>query len=81
MSRSYKKYPGWSGRSRKSKIDKRFANKVIRKTFNVPGGKAYRKIADSWNIIDYNFRYYSKKDAIRELTKHYGLKVYQSWMK
>ncbi len=31
MSRSYKKCPGWSGRSSTGKLDKRFAAKAIRR--------------------------------------------------
>lgn len=80
MSRSYKKYPGWSGRSRKSKIDKRFANKVVRKSLDVSNGKSYKKVSNTWKIIDYNFRHYSREEAVRVLT-NYGNKVYQAWMK
>jgi len=81
MSRSYKKNPGWAGKSRWAKIDKRFANKSVRNTEEVPNGKGYRKIYDSYNIRDYNFRYFSKKDAIDKLSDKYGRRAYQAWIK
>lgn len=53
MARSYKKNPvltdGKSGR-----IGKRFANKKVRRMKGeIPDGKSYRKIYESWNIHDY----------------------------
>ena len=81
MSRSYKKNPGWSGRSRWSKLDKRFANKAVRNAKDVPDGKAYRRIYNPYNICDYNFRYYSRKEVVEKLTDFYGSRVYQAWIK
>ena len=56
MSRSYRKpcitdtygsnYRIWA---------KRQANKKIRRSKNVPDGKAYRKFFESWDINDYKF--------------------------
>ncbi len=56
MSRSYKRNPvvkdGKSGR-----IGKRFANKKVRRyKGEIPNGKGYKKIYESWNIHDYAFR-------------------------
>lgn len=59
MSRSYRKpwyTDGYKG-SLKKRYFKRYANKIIRKTDDIPEGKAYRKYFDSWNICDYRFLY------------------------
>lgn len=55
MSRSYKKYPSakWE---RSCKFGQRQANKKVRRTLqDIPNGKAYKKIYESWNICDYKF--------------------------
>ncbi len=53
MSRSYKKTPGWTHRSRGRKAWKRFASKKARKTQDIPNGRAYRRAFCSWNICDW----------------------------
>jgi hypothetical protein len=52
MSRSRKKHP-----IVKDCISggKKEANRKVRRTLNVPNGKAYRKVYDSWNISDWRF--------------------------
>jgi len=52
MSRSYKKYPCVKDRNPFAKMQ---ANKLVRRTKDIPNGKSYRKIYDSWNISDYVF--------------------------
>ncbi len=54
MSRSYRK-PYWVDTygSPAKKYFKRLANKRVRKSKNVPDGKAYRKFYDPWNIVDW----------------------------
>lgn len=56
MSRSYKKNPiVKDGRS--GKVGKRFANKKVRRyKGELPDGKAYRKLYESWDIHDWVFR-------------------------
>lgn len=57
MSRSYREpwyTDGYKGSSRKQWL-KRYANKVVRHSVDVPNGKAYRKYYDPWNICDYRF--------------------------
>lgn len=55
MSRSYKKYPFCKDRD-SSKWGKRYCNKVVRKTKDIPNGKAYRKLVEPWDFIyDYSF--------------------------
>ena len=56
MSRSYKKHPYCTDNGKHTKYAKRLANKVYRKTEDVPNGKFYKKIFCSWNIKDYSFR-------------------------
>lgn len=56
MSRSYRKpwfVDGYG--SKRKKWQKRYANKRVRKTLDVPNGKAYRKITNPWDIVDYRF--------------------------
>lgn len=57
MSRSYRKpyrtdQQGGRGRA---KWAKRYANKVVRRTEDVPNGKKYRRVTCSWNIRDWSF--------------------------
>ena len=52
MSRSYKKYPCIKDCS---KHGKRFANKRVRRTKDIPDGKAYRKVYNPWDISDWSF--------------------------
>ena len=54
MSRSYKKYPFVKDRQ-SCKWGKRYCNKRVRKTKDIPNGKAYRKITEPWDYIyDYS---------------------------
>ena len=52
MSRSWKKTWGWVDRN---PYRKNQANKKVRKTKNIPNGKAYKKLYDSWNISDHRY--------------------------
>lgn len=55
MSRSYKKHPFCKDRD-SGKWGKRHCNKVVRKSNEVPNGKAYRKLVEPWDYIyDYSF--------------------------
>ena len=59
MSRSYRKSwvtDGYTGSKRKQ-FFKRLANKVVRRSEEVPNGKAFKKFFDTWSICDY--RYYA----------------------
>jgi hypothetical protein len=56
MSRSYRALwavagYGWGGK----RLEKRWANRRVRHTADVPNGKAYRKVYESWEITDYRF--------------------------
>ena len=54
MSRSYKKCPYCTdGSAGTTKEKKKFANKKVRNTENVPSGNAYKKVFESWDIHDY----------------------------
>lgn len=52
MSRSYKKnsYCGYN-----DKDFKKLANKAVRRKKNIPDGKSYRKIWNSWDICDFGY--------------------------
>ena len=58
MSRSYRE-PVWTDNygSSYKKWAKRQASRKIRKSQDVPNGKAHKKFYDSWNICDYKNRY------------------------
>lgn len=64
MSRSYKKYPFVKDKSG-SKHGKKFANKKVRHAKNLPNGKAYKKVYESWDICDYKYLW-TRKDAIED---------------
>lgn len=70
MSRSFKKHPyatdGRDGR----KIQKRWANRAVRKGKNIPNGNAYKKTFCSWEIHDYISRW-----TWEEAKKYYEEKV------
>jgi len=53
MSRSYKKNPIMKSESKAKKFWKREANKKVRHAENIPSGRAFKKIGDTYNINDY----------------------------
>ena len=58
MSHSYRKpwyVDGYGSRSKR--LSKREANKRIRRSNDVPDGKAYRRFYDPWDICDYKYPY------------------------
>jgi hypothetical protein len=61
MSRSRKKSPIVKDPANKGM--KRLANKKVRRTNNIPSGKAYKKVFESWDISDYRW-IWTKEDAI-----------------
>lgn len=50
MSRSYKKYPFCKDRE-SCKWGKKYCNKQVRKTKDLPNGNFYRKVANHWDYI------------------------------
>lgn len=57
MSRSYRKpwvVDGYKTSSHRQ-VAKRTANHKVRHTKNIASGKAYKKVFDSWNIVDYRW--------------------------
>ena len=68
MSRSYKhtdfvKDPN-------NKFMKRFANKKVRHSKDIPSGGAYKKVFCSWEISDYRWRW-TREEAIEEWYEHH----------
>ena len=85
MSRSFKRYP--ICKQQASKGMKRFANKKVRHTLDLPNGKAYKKCFESWEISDWCYLW-TENDAIREWEeyehnhKNYTLKEFLNhWKK
>ena len=62
MSRSFKKHN--IVKDKVSKDMKKFANKKVRNTPDVPNGKSYKKVFESYDIHDH-IDYWSKEMAIK----------------
>jgi hypothetical protein len=58
MSRSYRKpwtTDGYRG-SKRRQFNKNYANRIIRRTLEeIPDGKAFKKLTDSYNICDFKW--------------------------
>jgi len=81
MSRSFKKTAGWTyENSNHISFEKRQANKKVRKMKEIPDGRAYKKIFDTWNIRDTNHRFYNNIQ-IREYINLYDKKRYKMFIK
>ena len=78
MSRSYKKYPSVKDRD-SSKWGKRYCNKKVRKTLDIPNGKVYKRIFESWDYItDYRFHLTWKDyQKISNATYYEWYKIYK----
>lgn len=57
MSRSYKKHPVYTDGRNGQKKSKRYANKKVRHSKNVPNGKYYKRYFCSYDIHDYVSRW------------------------
>ena len=69
MSRSHKKNPWYTDHHVKSSQEnKKFANKKVRNTEEIPNGGSYKKVSESWDICDFKF-FYTKEEAIEEYNK------------
>ena len=65
MSRSYKHHPFCTDRHHGAKWWKNQANRRVRHyKGELPNGKAYKKVYESWEIRDYNW--YMSKEAARD---------------
>lgn len=74
MSRSYKKYPIVNDSKPKStKARKKIANRKVRTTDDVPNGKAYKKVSESWDIRDFSW-FWSWEDAKKDYEENEYLK-------
>lgn len=91
MSRSYKKNPYHTdGSPKTTQENKKFANKKVRNTEDLPNGGAYKKVSESWDIHDFIIRWtWEEAKALWEcgdnqyLRDHYPtLKdFYRYWLK
>ena len=66
MSRSYKRTPGFTegygGSARR--YYKRWSNKATRRAPDLADGNHYRRLYESWNIVDYAFMSHTRDDLI-----------------
>jgi len=69
MSRSYKKHPGYSYRSKFGK--KMASHKARRNKYWLPNGSSYKKIYDTWNICDSHSVYFSYQE-VKERVERYN---------
>ena len=68
MSRSFKHFPFVKDRD-SCKWGKRYCNKKIRKTKDIPNGKAYRKFIEPWDYI-YDFWSSETWEEYKERCEH-----------
>ena len=81
MSRSQKKTWGWTDhQTPNSSRQKRFANKKVRRTRDIPNGGAHKKLYCSYDICDYKFLYFSIV-KVREHVQLFGGKIYKFYQK
>ena len=68
MSRSYKKFP-LAKQGKSNKVGKKFANRRVRRQIkrgiDIPSGRSYKKVYESWDICDYRWTK-SKADTIQD---------------
>lgn len=57
MSRSFKKHPYATDGKAGRKLQKRWANRTVRRKEEIPNGGAYKKVFCSWEIHDYISRW------------------------
>ena len=71
MSRSFKKFPCVTDHGKSTYLYKRMANKKVRHTQDLPNGKAYKKVFDSWDICDYKYCNYSYASVAEDVLDGY----------
>jgi hypothetical protein len=66
MSRSYKRVPGYTCGygTVERKFEKSKANRKVRRMTGIVNGMMYKKFYNSWDICDYKFLFFSKRDWI-----------------
>ena len=76
MSRSYKSVPGYtcSYGSPERKFEKTRASRKVRRTKDIVNGMMYKKLHNSWNICDYKFLFFNKRDWIPHEVRRNQLK-------
>jgi hypothetical protein len=78
MSRSRKSVPGWTDNGKHRRSAKRYSNKRVRQTKDIPNGRAFRKVADTWNICDYRWLHFERPERFEDFCKDWSEK---SWTK
>ena len=67
MSRSYKKHPSWSSDgSAWKRYSKRQASKAVRRSTIVADGRFYKKLYNSYDIVDYKYVWFSERELEKE---------------
>jgi hypothetical protein len=83
MSRSFKHVPGFTDNSC-SHENRQIANRLFRRAVNrgldVQDGNWYRRYTDPWNIHDYKFLYFTKREIEESWQAEEG-KKYRIFMK
>ena len=84
MSRSRKSIAVFKDNSKGHNFGKKYSNRMVRKAlkegFDLPNGKTYKRLYDTWNIHDYVSRSFTKRE-LEELDKLYDGKLYKAFIK
>lgn len=62
MSRSYKKFPGYTDSGNHKRFYKKYSNKRTRKNWELDSGGAYKKNHLSYDICDWKNIYFNESD-------------------
>lgn len=79
MAHSRKKVCAWKDHN--DRFYKRYANKVVRNTKDVPDGMAYKKLMCSWNICDYRSHCFNPIKIQEIANKYYNGRIYLFYIK
>lgn len=78
MSRSYYKYPSFSSDGPNNRrYAKRQANKKVRRTKNIPNGGSYKKVYNTWNIVDWKCVYHTKTEILSYIKRYPWVKYHE----
>ena len=72
MSRSRKKYPGFSDNGQGNNKAKKYAKRKTRYAKIIVNFGKFKKLYEQWKIRDYNFRWYSKREFLEYCKKEFG---------
>jgi hypothetical protein len=69
--KSVKKFPGYKDGEGGHNYGKNYANRKVRHSVVGNFGN-YKKVYEKYDICDYNFRYYSRRELLEHCEEYYG---------